>query len=139
MEAQRVVDSFHEFERQYAERVPDSLDGDGADVFCLGFGVRRQSGIVGLKQHLERQDSFGVRGQWHDNHGAVSRDRCTGIGSVIADENGGTLGRGLSADRRSEVDYSDFAAPHVSSPSPSPATLSQSAASSSDHSSKAAT
>jgi len=139
MEAQGVVDPLHELERQYSHWVFDPLQGDRADMLRLGLRVGRQPRVSRFEEYLKRQDVISVGRQGHDDDHPTPGNGRTGVGCVVAHQDGRTPGCGLGADRRSEVDYSDFAASHASNSSPSPATVSQSSASSPVHSSKAVT
>lgn len=135
MEAERVVESLHDVERDAAQQGPDAFDSYRADLFSLCLGVDVESGLVRREQRLEWVDVADVGRDWDDRHDAAPESLRRRIGSVVADNHARARMCSFAPDDRVKIDETNLTATHQASA----AKTSQAALSgSSDHSAKAA-
>ena len=127
------------YERIMAYRPADTFDRNRPHLLGLRFGIARQPARGSREQDLEGIDLSHVRSDGHDRDDAAIEPKGRRVVSVVAHHDGRTPLVRFGAAGGLEVDQPDLATQHQRPGSiPSPATVSQAAASpSAAHSSQA--
>ena len=107
-----LIEFGDERRRQLANPFANPLDGHGAHLLGLGFGVTRQSSLARWKQDLERVDAGGVRGHRHHRNDTSPEPGGCGVGGIVADHDGRAGLAGFRSEGWGEADGDDLAAAH---------------------------
>ncbi len=83
MQTKRVVNRAHDCGRSFAEQRADAVDGHGANLFSLRFGVDAQSGGPGRQEHLEGMDALDVGSDRDDGEHTTSELSRSLVGVIV--------------------------------------------------------
>lgn len=137
MESECLVKIGEKTRVEFADACTEAVEGNGADLFGLRFGVSLESSDRGREQHLEWVQTCDVRSDGDDREDAASESSGGRVGAIIADDYRWASFVGFGTSNGIEIDETDLAALHQ--PSPSGRAVSQasdsSLASQSDHAS----
>ena len=118
MESECFVECGLQFGGDRSDMRAYALESDRSDLLRLGFRVGDQPGVVRRKQHLKGVDAVGVG--CDGDHGDHSAPKTLSgvVGTVVADDDRGSLLVGLGIADWLEIDESDVATSHQDWPSP---------------------